>query len=98
MSQDGDHQSSLLILKLILSLRPQWIVVEITTNVLVAVAPTMMTVRPHPTEQGRMPLPAKSRHWSNESLLYAMAHLGLLLCRDTDLYLLIGLGLLFRMW
>jgi hypothetical protein len=52
MSQDGDHLSSPLIWKLILSHCPQWLVGEITANVLMVGALTMMIVSPFPLSKG----------------------------------------------
>jgi hypothetical protein len=64
------------------------------TNVLVAGASTTMAASHCLIEQGQMSPPVEPRHWSSESLFYAIACLGLLLCFYAGLYLLIGSGLL----
>jgi hypothetical protein len=63
-------------------------------------APAVITASHRPVEQGWMPPSlAGHHHLPSESLLYAGACLNLLLCRDTDFCLLIGIGLyLLRTW
>jgi hypothetical protein len=51
-----------------------------------------MTANRHLAKQGRTPPPAGHHHCSGGSLLYVVTCLGLPLCHDIDLYLLIGLG------
>jgi hypothetical protein len=63
-------------------------------NIPVAGAPTEITVNRHPVEQGRMPPSLVGHHRRpGESLLYANARMGLLLCRDASFCLFIGIGL-----
>jgi hypothetical protein len=63
-------------------------------NVPVAGAPAAFTASHRPIEQGRMPLSlVVHRRQPSESLLCVGTCLGLLLCRDTDFSLLIGVGL-----
>jgi hypothetical protein len=70
---------------------------EIAIDVPMVGAPAPVIGHRHPTEQGQMPPPARHRHWSGESLICVITCLGSLLCCDTDLCLLIGLGLLSQM-
>jgi hypothetical protein len=59
----------------------------------VAGATTAITTSCHPITQGWTPPLARPHHRLGESLLLIDAHLGLLLCRDADFCLLIGVGL-----
>jgi hypothetical protein len=59
------------------------------TNVLVAGAPATIAANRRPIEERRMPPLVGNRHRPGGSLLSADACLGLLLCRDADLCLLI---------
>jgi hypothetical protein len=52
----------------------------------------MMTANLHLAERGQMSPPAGHHHCSGEVLLCAIACLGLVLCRDTDLFPLTSLG------
>jgi hypothetical protein len=59
----------------------------------------MIAASRHPVEQGWMPPLVRHHHQPGGSLLCAGAFLGLLLCHDTDLCLLIGVGpRLLHMW
>jgi hypothetical protein len=62
-------------------------------NVPAAGAPTAIFASRHLIEQGRTPPLAGHHHLPGESLLYAGACLGLLLCCDIGFCLLIGVGL-----
>jgi hypothetical protein len=66
---------------------------ETTTNTPTAGAPAAIAASRCSIEQGQTPPLVEHRRQPSESLLYAGACLGLLLCRDTILYLLIGTGL-----
>jgi hypothetical protein len=62
-------------------------------------APATIIASYRPIAQGRAPPPVGHHHRLGESSSYADACLGLLLCHDTDLCLLIGVGPhLLRMW
>jgi hypothetical protein len=60
----------------------------------------MISASSHPVTQGRMPPLVGHPRMPGESLLYAGAYLGLMLCRDASFYLLIGIGpcLLHTRW
>jgi hypothetical protein len=66
---------------------------EIKANVLATGDLTAIATSRRPIKQGWAPPPVRHRHRLGGSLLYAGAFLGLLLCRDVGLRLLIGVGL-----
>jgi hypothetical protein len=66
---------------------------EIKANVLAAGDLTAIATSRHPITQGQTPPPVRHRHRSGGSLLYVGICLGLLLCHDASLHLLIGVGL-----
>jgi hypothetical protein len=57
-----------------------------------AEAPAMITISCRLVTQGRMPSLVEHHRRPSESLLCAVAFLVLLLCRDIDFCLLIGVG------
>jgi hypothetical protein len=59
----------------------------------IAGAPATIAASCHPVMQGWMPPLVEPHRRSGESLLYFDARLGLLLCRDADFSMFIGVGL-----
>jgi hypothetical protein len=92
MSLAGNHPSPPLILKLALLRRQQWLVRVMMVDAHAVGAPTAITASCHPVAQGWAPPLVSHRRQSGEFLSYADACLGLLLCRDANLCLLIGVG------
>jgi hypothetical protein len=67
-----------------------------TANVPVAGIPAVIIARRHPIARGQTPPLVMHHHRPGESSSCADTHLGSLLCRDTGLCLLIGVGRLAR--
>jgi hypothetical protein len=84
--------STSLILKLILLHHPWWLVGQTTVDVPATGAPIVIATSGHPIAQGWMPPLVRHPRRPYESLLYAGACLGMLLCRDASFYLLIRIG------
>jgi hypothetical protein len=62
-------------------------------NIPMVGAPAAITANCRPAEQGQMPPSLVEHHRQpSEPLLYAGTRLGLLLCRDANFFLLIGIG------
>jgi hypothetical protein len=89
---DGNHPSPPLILKLAMLRCLQWLVGVRAVDAPVVGVPIMIAAHRHPIMQGWAPPVVRHCQQPCESLSCADAHLGLLLCCDTSLCLLISIG------